>query len=303
MNRPRLKKRINRLSNKLGSEGFSDQRNEKIATRIQRLQGRQATRGRNVTGPGADQLAQYLPGSGFETGGELKVDPIVDPVDPNASAAPSGDPVDPISRPSQPTFRDTRQFLPRDLESTPGYKFLMDSGQRQLNQRFAANGLQGSGREARAAHELGESVAATIYDRELQTAAGDADRYDRYAIEEARRLERAGDSQFDRQMRLLDLMLGQNPLQYAYQGTQDLAGIMGDRGKYATQFAAGNYARPTIGIGGGGARTPLPTFIPPFASGPDFSGVDAAAAQGGYADAQNNGNIINQIFGAIGGLF
>jgi hypothetical protein len=83
-------------------------------------------------------------------------------------------------------------------------------------------------------------------------------------------------------------MAGQNPMSYAFQGTNNLGDAYGQLGSKSDSFYSGQYPRAS---GGGGYVAP--PYLPPAASGPDYSQYDLRDS---VSDAETNNDWLGSIF-------
>lgn len=162
---------------------------------------------------------------------------------------------------------------------SPAYQFQVDEGNANLDKQLAAQGLRGSGAELElkrrmmadvGAREASEIRAASRADADrlaslstsdanraanmfqyqtgqnIDVARGAADRTERY---------RNNDRQFqaDNMFRIADLMLSQNPMQYAYGATGAAAQVDQRYQDRANQRIEQGYRRVASPGGGGGA--------------------------------------------------
>lgn len=287
-----LRRRVNRLSGQLGTEGAD---NAALAGRIQTLQGRQQNRGMRVTG--AQDLSPYLsptpsapaapttPAATNQPGFNRSVD--------NFGISPYG------ANPGRTFFPSIRAFEPAAYEGSPLYDFQLKEGQKALNRRLSASGLLGSGRDIEAHGELATRLAASEADKSRDIAEREADRYYTMMQDESMRRERAGNSQFDRTMRVLETMLSQNPLQYGYGAATNMADMDLGEGRRRGNVVADLYPRHSIGAGSGYSAAPMPRYIAPFPDAPDFSGANMAQAVGNNANMTQWGNLFSSLAGLL----
>lgn len=72
----------------------------------------------------------------------------------------------------QPGGELTKQFSfdPKDLQNDPGYQFQLQQGQKAINNSTAANGLAGSGSQAKALSQYNQGLAGTTYNNAYNRA-------------------------------------------------------------------------------------------------------------------------------------
>lgn len=182
-------------------------------------------------------------------------------------------------------FPSTRMFEPKNYEGSPLYKFQVDQGQKQLAKSLAAKGLTNSGHAIEQELNIPLQAAAQDTDRMTRVASENADRLKSFQDNEALRLERAGNNQWDRSYSLASLMAQQSPWAGALAGLNNSADITSEAGKSQANFLKDYYKR-IIASGGGGsggsAATPLP-----LPTGPDYSNITPSQIAGDYSS--NNG--------------
>ena len=186
--------------------------------------------------------------------------------------------------------------LPENYEGSPMYKFQMEQGNKALNRKLAQRGLLDSGAEIQATNELSQSVGAQESDRLRGDFQTEADRYERVSANEANRLQRDEDSNWNRRIDVVNTLLKQTPMNEAYSGTGRYADTAVTRGKAKASNTANNYNR--VSAGGGRSQAP---FVPPQASGPDYSQAELINAMLGNSSSRGNGNIVDSFFGSLFG--
>lgn len=202
--------------------------------------------------------------------------------------ATGGAPVVPGQSSAEALFPGTRMFEPQNYEGSPLYKFQVQEGQKQLAKSLAAKGLTGSGKAIEDELNVNLRAAAQDTDRMTRIASENADRLYNMQNNEALRQERAGNSQWDRQFSLAQLMAEQSPWSAALAGLNNTADLTSAQGKEQA-----NYLREAIrraiasGGGGGGVRATVP-------AGPDYSNIDLAGLTGGASSRSGWTNLLTQ---------
>lgn len=171
-------------------------------------------------------------------------------------------------------FPNSRMFEEENYAGSPLYQFQLKEGNKQLDRSLAKRGLSQSG--AGIVEEIGMNnrIAAQDTDRMSRVAEGNASRLERMQLQESLRQERAGNTAFDQNLSIAELMSRSDPFQTAYDGKQTGAKV---KQANATRHAA--YLRSLYDLmgsgGGGGAAAP---GLPPLGipSGPDNSGSTLA---------------------------
>lgn len=192
-------------------------------------------------------------------------------------------------------FPSQQAFEPQNYEGSPLYKFQQQEGTKALNRVLAKRGLLDSGAEIEANNRFQQALGAGEADKARGYAQQEADRYERMSQNEALRREREGGRASDNAFRWTDLMLRQNPMDYAFKGTGQYADTVGSEGKTMANYLQQLYTRATGGGGGGG---PGP-FILPFPTGPDFSNIDVLKSLTG---GSNNNSFWNAFINSLPGF-
>jgi len=179
-------------------------------------------------------------------------------------------------------FPSTRMFEPKNYEGSPLYQFQVKEGQKQLSKSLAARGLTNSGHAIEEELNIPLRAAAQDTDRMTRIASENADRLKSFQDNEALRLERAGNNQWDRSYSLAELMSRQSPWTAALAGLNNSADITSDAGQAQANFLKDYYQRIIAsgggGRGGGTAATPVP-----LPSGPDFTNIMPTQIGGDYS--------------------
>lgn len=191
-------------------------------------------------------------------------------------------------------FPDERMFEFENYSGSPMYKFQQEQGLKALDKRLAATGQLGSGFQFENYNKFLNELGANEAERNSQITMRAADRLERMQENESQRRERAGNENWNRNYQLLSLMAAQNPMSYAFQGTQNLGDAYGGLGNRADSFYSDFYPRAS---GGGGYIAP--PYLPPAASGPDFSQYNVRDSA---SDAASNNDWLSSIF-KIGASF
>ena len=226
--------------------------------------------------------------------------PGVAPAEPSAPAAPTPAPAQPAPSAPPPVdtmFPNERMFEPKNYEGSPLYQFQVGEGQKQLSRSLAARGLTNSGHGIEQELNIPLRAAAQDTDRMTRVAESNADRLANYQQNEALRLERAGNNQWDRSYSLAQLLAEQSPWQAALSGLNNTADITKMSGDARARYLQDAYKRVMASRGGGGGGfvpMPLPT------GGPDYSGIMPTQISGNQSS--NNG-WLNVVSNLLGGLF
>ena len=175
-------------------------------------------------------------------------------------------------------FPSSRIFEPQNYEGSPLYQFQKKQGLQDLERLYAARGLTNSGAELEGNSKFLNELGANESDRMMQVAQKDADRLANMQENEANRRFQGQQNAFGNMLDYYRLMSDQNPMRYAYDATNSGAGIYGKMGASDANYAGKNYYRNTVGKTYGGGAGPAPIFNQPFASGPDYSGLNASMA-------------------------
>ena len=179
----------------------------------------------------------------------------------------------PVAAPNtSPTgqMKTAYDFMPKNIEESPGFQYQKDKGQKDLARLLAARGFTGSGKELGANAELINQLYGKEYDRALNTATLEADRNERYTFDAANRDETKARDQWGMTRDVLDLATKQNPMEYAYSGAEKYADTKLGKGKTKAGYTKDAYGRVIANPGGGGGGT-APVYAPPFAAGPDMT--------------------------------
>lgn len=191
-------------------------------------------------------------------------------------------------------FPNQRAFEFKNWEGSPLFQFQRDEGMKAIDRKLAAEGLKGSGFQFDQYRNFLTDLGAREAERNSQVAQREADRLQQMQQSEADRRERVGNNAWDRSFNLLELMSRQNPMGYAFSGTQNLGSAYDDLANKRNSFISNQYPR----VSGGGGYVPSP-YLPPPASGPDYSGFNVAGIKNGAA---SNTNWLDSIIDTIGGF-
>lgn len=213
---------------------------------------------------------------------------------PQPVTAPAPTPAAPSQDVANNLFPTERMFEPKNYEGSPLYQFQVQQGQKQLGRSLAARGLTNSGKGIEEELNIPMMAAAQDTDRMSRVAENNANRLQTMQENEAMRRERAGNTQWDRQFSLAELMSRESPWAASLEGL----GAYGDNTK-AAGSAYADYLRNAftraIGGGGGGAGF-TPQQIP---GGPDYSAIDLAGINSKGNSSTNWLNIIGQGLGSF----
>lgn len=195
-------------------------------------------------------------------------------------------------------FKSTYDFVPTDYSADPTYNFQKNEGMKALERLYAARGLTNSGAEIEGNTKFLNELGSNTSQRALDIARGDVGRYDQYKFNEADRLERRGDSQFDRLYKVLGLQAQQTPFEKAYDALVKGQGLQFQQGQNKANYVGNDYQKVSGGGGGGGGGggTPIAPFVPP-PRGADYSGLDLLGA---LNRGNSNGNYLKSIGNAVG---
>lgn len=194
-------------------------------------------------------------------------------------------------------------FEPKNYEGSPLYQFQVKSGMDQLTKSLAARGLYNSGKAIQDEINIPLQAAAQDTDRMTRVASENADRLKSFQDNEALRLERAGNAQWDRQFNLASLMAQQSPWAASLAGLNNTADLTKQSGDAQANYLRDAYNRIIASPGGGGRRgggsgtaaTPIP--VP---TGPDYSNITPTQIGGDYS---SNKGWLNILTGLAGSLF
>jgi len=232
-------------------------------------------------------------------------------VAPPLQAAPPAvsDPLQPATTPQAPgTPADTsalypsyRSMLPKSFEDDPIYNWTKERGMKELDAKMASRGLIGSGAEIEGNRQLINELNANSADRYTKIAQDEADRLERIQENEANRLTGRDDANWQRQMDMLGLALGQNPMEYAYDATKKTGDLTLDQSKAQADALKDLFERIMAPASrGGGAQTPLGA-APPGA--PDYTGADIMSRIMGNKNTSDMFGTGANIWGSISKLF
>lgn len=243
----------------------------------------------------------------------MRIPKVVTPVDPKpaapttpattqqASQQEPSNPIQPLNTTAQATatppttpqtaspgtvetlFPSTRMFEPKNYEGSPLYKFQVQQGEKQLAKSLAARGLTNSGHGIEEELNIPLRAAAQDTDRMTRVASENADRLKSFQDNEALRLERAGNNQWDRAYSLAALMAQQSPWSAALAGLNNTADITNKMGQDQANFLKDYYQRVMGGGGGGGGGGSSGGTPIPLPSGPNFSNITPTEIGGNYS--------------------
>jgi len=238
-----------------------------------------------------------------------KIQPVTPatPVTPVETAPPATTPPamsPPLTSPgnTEALFPSTRMFEPKNYEGSPLYQFQVKSGMDQLTKSLAARGLYNSGKAIQDEINIPRQAAAQDTDRMTRVASENADRLKSFQDNEALRLERAGNAQWDRQFNLASLMAQQSPWAASLAGLNNTADLTKQSGDAQANYLRDAYNRVIASGGGGGRSGGSGTAATPIAlpTGPDYSNIAPTQIGGDYS---SNKGWLNILTGLAGSLF
>ncbi len=195
-------------------------------------------------------------------------------------------------------FPSGRAFEPENYQGSPLYKFQQGEGEKSIRRALAKRGLLDSGAEIEAISDFNTELGAVESDKARSYADKEADRYERIQQNESLRRERGEGRAGDDMYRWTQLMLDQNPMDYAFSGTKEAAGNIDDSYSANAAYLRERYPRAFASGGGGGGGSGA--YVPPFPTGPDYSEIDRLGSLGGSSSGTNYWNAIKN---TIAGLF
>ena len=193
-------------------------------------------------------------------------------------------------------FPTERMFEPKNYEGSPLYQFQVQQGQKQLGKSLAARGLSNSGYGIQEELNIPMMAAAQDTDRMTRVAEGNANRLQTIQENEAMRRERAGNTQWDRQYSLAQLLADQSPWNAAISGLGSVADTTGQAGNSYANYLRQAFQR-VMGGGGGGGRGFTPVQVP---GGPDYSNINLAGLNG---SSNSSNNWMNLLVNGLSKLF
>lgn len=191
-----------------------------------------------------------------------------------------------------PTFKPTSDFYQGNVANSPIYKQRLAEGDRALNARLASMGLSNSGASIRNELDLVNKLTADETARMQDLAVNDANRYDTTTENLANRRERLGQNQVDNVLKLAELYLNQNPMNYASQGQNTYNKTLHERAAGNANVIGSNTPLQT-----GGTGRPPPSFDPGFAAGPNTSQIDIFRILNGQQSGNDLMSLINGLYG------
>lgn len=195
-------------------------------------------------------------------------------------------------------FPSIRAMEPENYMGSPLYDFQQKKGEDSIKKLLAKRGLLNSGAEIEAISNFNTELGAMESDKARGYAEKEADRLERIQMQEANRLMNRDDANFDRAYRWTELMLRQNPMQYAMGGLDTYGNNILKQAGTEADYLKNLYPRQ-VGGGGGGGGGQMP-FIAPFPSGPDYSQIEQLEA---LNKGSSSGGFFNSIIKGIGSLF
>lgn len=180
-------------------------------------------------------------------------------------------------------FPTEKIFEPQNYQGSPLYQFQLQEGQKQVQKSLAARGLTNSGYGI--TQELNVPLRAAAQDTARMTdlASQNANRLQQIQADEAGRLERAGNNQWDRGFSLASLMAAQSPWNAAFSGVNSSADATSAAGKANANFLANYYKKTSAGL-----RAPPSVPIP---SGPNYNNINPAQISGNQSSSNGWLNI------------
>lgn len=176
-------------------------------------------------------------------------------------------------------FEDTKAF-----NDNAAYTQALKRGQSDLQKLMAARGLAGGGAEIQANSDFLAELNAKESNRVNDAVRDRNTRLYQMLQDESLRKEREGNTQFDRQMSVIDRMLSLDPTQEGYNATQSLAGLTQEDANAIASFLGQS------GRGGGGAAVP---------TSPDMSGVDLLRNILKGQNSVGSNSLISRILGGL----
>ncbi len=178
----------------------------------------------------------------------------------------------------QALFPSIMAFEPSAYEGSPLYQFQLKEGQEALDRLMAARGLIGSGAERETHADFIGELGAQEANRMMGVAQREADRYYQMLQDQAESERLGSNETFNRQLALLELMLGQSPLSVGAQAAGGLAdtNLTGAAQIYSIlQNLVPNLTAGIPQYAGGGSAPP---FIPPYPEEPDYGAAEQVEA-------------------------
>lgn len=226
----------------------------------------------------ADQWRTRIPkvpppptGGGVTQGPPPATEPVVTP--PPAPTAPDPQATQEVANNLFPT---ERMFEPKNYQGSPLYQFQVQQGQKQLGRSLSARGLTNSGKGIEEELNIPLRAAAQDTDRMSRVAENNANRLQTMQENEAMRRERAGNTQWDRQFSLAELMSRESPWNAALEGLGSYGDITGEAGKAYANYLRNAFTRAIGGGRGGAGFTPKPLPGAPDTSYSDFARINNA---------------------------
>lgn len=189
-------------------------------------------------------------------------------------------------------FADTKAF--GDNEA---YNRANEQGSKQIAQLMSARGLLGAGKDLATNAEFQADLNAKESERVNAYLGQKADRLYGVLRDEADRAERSGNRASDSQLRLLEMALAQNPLQYGYNAANQLSGLTQDEAQQLAKYISSNYQTVRSGGGGGGVGP----FVPPFPTGPNMTAANLQGIMNSQASSNTGYNFLNSALSALPG--
>jgi hypothetical protein len=175
-------------------------------------------------------------------------------------------------------------FSPENFQTT------YDLGSKQLDRELARAGLFQSGANIEARNDLMRKVFNDERKAAMELAQINADRAERMSQAEALRRQAQEKEYYDRMFGVLDRALSTYNLRDGQSAARDFAGLQKTIGDVMSKLAVASQPRAT---GGGGIS--VGPFIPPPASGPNFSQSDLLRWRGNEATGVRNDNTLGTI--------
>jgi hypothetical protein len=187
-------------------------------------------------------------------------------------------------------FADTTAF-----GDNQAYNRANEQGSKQIAQLMSARGLLGAGKDLATNAEFQADLNAKESERVNAYLGQKADRLYGVLRDEADRAERSGNRASDSQLRLLEMALAQNPLQYGYNAANQLSGLTQEEAQQLAKYISSNYQTVRSGGGGGGVGP----FVPPFPTGPNMTAANLQGIMNSQASSNNNLNLLNSFVSGL----
>lgn len=185
-------------------------------------------------------------------------------------------------------------FTQAQAEASPLFQNRLKTGQDALKAYYASKGLTNSGAENKGNADLVAQLTAEETDRAQRAAEAEADRLMNMQQFEVNRQANAGNQQWSRIMDMLNFAQANSPMPAAVDMTGKSMDLTTRQGQAMAKYLADMYKRIYAPSGGG-----VGPYIPPKASGPDYSNIDIL---GNLGSGSNTGGWISTLTDMLGGL-